>query len=49
MFSIPGDFVERGFEFEIGYAIRAPGFSTEKFVRLILQNGILLIPRQDDG
>jgi hypothetical protein len=38
--------VQFGFEFVVGYAIRAPGCTAESFVRMILQNRTLWIPKQ---
>ena len=44
--AIPIDLVRQGFDFQIGYAIYAPGCSVEKFVPVMLQGGKLWIPNQ---
>src|SRR5439155_13591234 len=42
--AIPKDLVAIGFDFRLGYAVRAPGCSVEEFVRVILQGQTLWIP-----
>jgi hypothetical protein len=44
MFTIRHDLLRHGFDFWIGYAIHAPGFSTEEFAPVILQGGTLFMP-----
>jgi hypothetical protein len=44
--AIPKNLIGTGFDFRLGYSIRAPGCSTEKFTRVILQGRTLWIPDQ---
>jgi len=44
--ALSSELLRVGGELEIGYAIRAPGCSVNEFVKVVLQNGTLWIPKQ---